>query len=69
MELDTTPNMEVGAREPGNDDKEKMTLAVPICSDPIIPPTRQHMFRPTVLYSYLAGKKGGKKTNDSVATS
>ena len=39
MELDTTPNMEVGAREPGNEDEEKMTLTVPIYSEPITPPT------------------------------
>jgi hypothetical protein len=40
MELDATPIMEVGAREPGNDDKEKMTPTVPtIYSDPITPPT------------------------------
>ena len=69
MELDATPIMEVGAREPGNDDKEKMTPTVPtIYSDPITPPTGQNIFHPTILYSYLVDGEG-EKANDSVVAS
>ena len=69
MELDTTPNMEVGAREPGNDNKEKMAPTVPtIDSDPITPPMGQNIFHPTILYSYLVDGEG-EKANDSVVAS
>ena len=55
--------IEIDAREPGNDNEEKMMLTMPINAEPIL-----RLEHSTVSYLYLVDGEGGK-ANDSVATS